>query len=75
MLRRRLPIAPDEVSVKRVQQAHTKAMSLTSTLYRLARTSATVRALRSPRTASRRAKNVIVGRMLAKAGFWRRLWR
>ncbi len=50
-------------------------MSLTSTLYRLARTSATIRSLRSPRTAARRAKNIVVGRVLARAGLWRRLWR
>jgi hypothetical protein len=50
-------------------------MSFTSKLFRLARTSATVRALRSPRTAGRRVKNIAMGRVLAKAGFWRRLWR
>lgn len=44
-------------------------------LYRVARASATVRALRSPRTAGRRVKNIVVGRALARLGFWRRLWR
>ena len=57
-------------------KAHTEAsMNLTSRLFRLARVSASVRALRSPRTASRRAKNIVVGRVLAKSGFWRRLWK
>jgi hypothetical protein len=50
-------------------------VSLTSALYRLARTSATIRSLRSPRTAARRAKNIVVGRTLRRLGFWRRLWR
>lgn len=50
-------------------------MNLTSTLYRLARTSATLRALRSPRHAVRRAKNIVVGRTLARLGFWRFLWK
>jgi hypothetical protein len=50
-------------------------MSLTSQLYRIARASATVRSLRSPRSAGRRAKNIVVGRTLRKLGFWRWLWR
>ena len=50
-------------------------MSFTSTLYRLARTSASLRSLRSPKAAARRVKNVIVGRALARVGFWRWLWR
>ena len=51
--------------------------SLTSQLYRAARLSATTRAIASgdPRRIARRAKNVAVGRALAKAGFFRRLYR
>jgi hypothetical protein len=29
----------------------------------------------SPRRIVRRAKNHVVGRVLARAGFWRRLWK
>lgn len=50
-------------------------MSLTSTLYRLARLSADVRALRSPTSAARRIKNKALGRVLGRAGIWRKLWR
>jgi hypothetical protein len=52
-------------------------MSLTSFLFRLARLSADARALGSgrPRHVARRAKNRLLGRGLARAGFWRRLWR
>lgn len=51
-------------------------MSLTSSLYKLARTVNTISALTSgdPRRAGRRVKNIVVGRALARAGFWRRLW-
>jgi hypothetical protein len=48
--------------------------SLTSTLYRLARASATGRSIRKG-YAPRRAKNIILGRALGRAGVWRRLWR
>ena len=48
--------------------------SLTSQLYKLARASATGRAIRTGK-APRRAKNIIVGRALGRAGVWRRLWR
>jgi hypothetical protein len=52
-------------------------VSITSTLYRAARASATVSALASgkPRRIATRGKNIVVGRALAKAGVWRRLWR
>ena len=52
-------------------------MSITSTLYRLARLSATTRAIASgnPKRITRRAKNVIIGRALARTGFWRKLWK
>lgn len=50
-------------------------MSLTSALYRLARLSADVRALRTPTSAARRVKNKAVGRLLARGGIWRKLWR
>jgi hypothetical protein len=48
--------------------------SLTSMLYRAARVSATLRAIRTGHV-PRRAKNIIVGRSLGRAGVWRRLWR
>ncbi|MHB8492270.1 MAG: hypothetical protein ACYDA6_08690 [Solirubrobacteraceae bacterium] len=48
--------------------------TLTSTLYRAARLSATGRAIRTGK-APRRAKNIAVGRALGKAGVWRRLWK
>ena len=50
-------------------------MGLTSTLFKLARLSADVKALRSPTSAARRVKNKAVGRLLACTGIWRRLWR
>jgi hypothetical protein len=55
------------------------ARSLTSMLYRAARLSGTARAVtRSASTASlcpvgRRAGNIVKGRLLARAGIWRRL--
>jgi len=48
--------------------------TLTGTLYRAARLSATGRAVRTGKI-GRRAKNIAVGRGLGKAGFWSRLWR
>jgi len=48
--------------------------SFTSELYRAARLSASGRAIRTGK-APRRAKNIVVGRALGRAGFWRRLWR
>jgi hypothetical protein len=50
------------------------ARSFTSQLYRLARLSATGRSVRRG-TEGRRAKNIIVGRALGRAGVWRRLWK
>ena len=50
-------------------------MSLTSVLFKVARLSADVRSLRSPTSAARRVKNKAVGRLLARGGIWRRLWR
>jgi muconolactone delta-isomerase len=51
--------------------------SFTSTLYRAARLSNTIGAAASghPRRIATRAKNIAVGRALARAGVWRRLWR
>jgi hypothetical protein len=48
--------------------------SLTGSLYRAARTSATGRAVRTGNV-GRRAKNVAVGRAVGRAGIWPRLWR
>jgi hypothetical protein len=48
--------------------------TLTSTLYRAARISATGRAVRTGH-AGRRAKNIVVGRALRRSGFWRWLWK
>ena len=48
--------------------------SLTSMLYRAARLSASGRAVRKG-YAGKRAKNIILGRALGKAGVWRRLWK
>jgi hypothetical protein len=50
---------------------------LASKLFRLARKVDDVEAIASgdPRRIGRRAKNKIVGRLLARAGFWRRLWK
>jgi hypothetical protein len=52
-------------------------MNLTRALFHAARLSATASAVASghPRRIARRAKNIVVGRALARAGFWRRLWR
>jgi hypothetical protein len=47
--------------------------TFTSELYRAARLSASGRAVRKG-YAGRRAKNIIVGRALGRAGVWRRLW-
>jgi hypothetical protein len=49
-------------------------MSWTSVLFKMARASATGRAVRTGH-AGRRAKNIIVGRALNRAGFWRQLWK
>lgn len=49
---------------------------LTSQLYKLARTVNTLGALTSgdSRRAGRRVKNLALGRMMARGGFWRWLW-
>jgi hypothetical protein len=51
--------------------------SLTSQLYRAARLSNNISAVASgnPRRVARRARNVMLGRALGRAGIWRRLWR
>jgi len=50
-------------------------MGLTNSLFKLARFSADLRAIRMPTSAARRVKNKALGRLLARAGIWRRLWR
>ena len=51
-------------------------MNVSRALYVLARLSRDVGALSSgsPSRVGRRARNRVVGRLLARAGFWRRLW-
>jgi hypothetical protein len=46
-------------------------MSLTSSLYKLARLSADVRAARSPTTLAGRVKNKAIGRLLGRGGIRR----
>lgn len=46
----------------------------TSSAFKVARTSATVRSI-ARGTPARRVKNVAVGRGLGKAGVWRSLWK
>ena len=52
-------------------------MSTTNSLYRLARLSADAPALSSgnPKRIARRVGNHVIGRALARSGFWHRLWR
>jgi hypothetical protein len=52
-------------------------VGLARTLYRAARLANNVETLASgnPKRISRRAKNIVVGRALGRAGVWRRLWR
>jgi hypothetical protein len=52
-------------------------MRISSLLYRLSRASRDVEAVTSgdPEKVVRRGKDKIVGRILARVGFWRRLWR
>ncbi len=52
-------------------------MSVTRTLYQLARLSNNLGAIASsdPERANRRLKNIMVGRALGRAGAWRWLWK
>lgn len=50
------------------------ARTFTSTAFKVARASATGRAVRTGHV-GRRAKNIAVGRTLGRAGVWRGLWR
>lgn len=45
-----------------------------SFLYKLARAANTAHALANPHRAPRRAKNLLVGRALGRAGVWGKLW-
>lgn len=51
-------------------------MSITSALFKAARISATTRALTSgsPTKIARRGRNIAVGRSIARAGGWNKLW-
>jgi hypothetical protein len=51
-------------------------MRISRFFYRAARLSRDVEAVSSgnPERIARRAKNKVIGRMLARAGFWRWLW-
>ena len=56
-------------------------MRLSRFLFKAARTARTAEAIErtvemgDPRYVERRAKNILVGRALARLGVWRRLWR
>lgn len=50
------------------------ARSVTSSLFKAARTSASIRSVTTGH-AGRRVKNVAVGRALGRAGVWGKLWR
>lgn len=54
-----------------------RGRSLTSLLFRTARRADDLEALASgnPKRIERRVKNRLVGRALARAGFWRWLWK
>lgn len=49
-------------------------MKLVSFLYQFARTVNTLTKLSSPDKTVRRIKNIIIGRGLARVGFWKKLW-
>lgn len=51
-------------------------MSASGRLFRAARMARNAEVLASgdPKKVGRRARNIAVGRMLARAGVWRRLW-
>jgi hypothetical protein len=55
--------------------AHSR--SLTSQLYRPARTANTISAVTSgdPKRIVRRSRSIVIGQSLGRAGVWRRLWR
>jgi hypothetical protein len=55
----------------------TRRRSLSSKLFRAARVVDDIEAVGSgkPKRIRRRAKNVVLGRSLRRAGFWRKLWR
>lgn len=48
---------------------------IVGSLYRAARAANNISAILNPRRAPTRAKNILVGRGLGRAGIWRRLWK
>lgn len=50
-------------------------MKLHTALYRAARVANTADAVLHPHRLPRRVKNIVVGRLLARAGVWKGLWR
>ncbi len=50
-------------------------MNFVSMLYKAARTANSIRAVVQPKRLPGRIKNIVVGRLLGKVGFWKALWK
>ncbi len=50
-------------------------MKLYRMFYKAARTANDIDAVTHPKRAPRRLRNKLKGRLLGRAGFWRRLWK
>lgn len=50
-------------------------MSFVSNMYKAARIANTISKLNDPTKTARRVKNITLGRMLNKTGFWKWLWK
>lgn len=50
-------------------------MNIVSWLFKAARLGATIRAMRSLKTLTRRTKNILVGRGLGRLGLWKKIWK